>query len=97
MVTVTLLIGGISCYLLYRPKCKMAFWDRYGFFIMGVMFCGLVEYNYHYNPHLLYERATLLEARGKRSEAIRILTQLAEEDHYAKAEAKLTAFASTPK
>ena len=54
-------------------------------------FCAWVEYNYHYNPNVLYERAMALEARQKHDKARQILTQLAEEEHFAKAEVTLAA------
>lgn len=87
MVTLALLIGSISLYLLARPnKSEKTFWDRYGLFIMALMCCAWVEYNYHYNPDVLYERAMALEARHKHQEAQKILNRLAEVEHVAKAE-----------
>ena len=91
MVTLALLIGGIGIYLMARSKSQKSFWDRYGLYIMALMLCAWVEYNYHYNPNVLYERAVALEARQKHDEAKQILTRLDEQDHFAKAEAKLAA------
>lgn len=50
------------------------------------MCCAWVEYNYHYNPDVHYERAMALEARHKHQEAQKILNRLAEVEHVAKAE-----------
>lgn len=58
---------------------------------LALMLCAWVEYNYHHNPNVLYERAMALESRQKHDEARAILTKLAKEDHFAKAEAKLVA------
>lgn len=91
MITLALLIGGIGMYLMTRRESEKSFWDRYGLYIMAVMLCAWVEYNYHYNPNVLYERAMALEARQKHDKARQILTQLAEEEHFAKAEVTLAA------
>ena len=97
MVTLALLIGGIGIYLFARTKSEKSFWDRYGLYIMALMLCAWVEYNYHYNPNVLDERAMALEAGQKHDEARQILTKLAKEAHFAKAEAKLAALTTLEK
>lgn len=94
MVTISFAIAGIiGCLiarcLTSRSQASTSFWSQYGLFVMAIAIMGWAEYQWHYNPDVVYERALLLESKEKKGEATRLLTYLAEELDYDKAQLKL--------